>query len=223
MRLINESWEVAVRPGFIQRFKENCKDLLGGKYRKKREKEKLVQNIEVDKGELNSRFDKVHGSDGLVETLLLSTAAMIELRIFLEYGDYLAVSLESLRRPTFSSSMWRLHPELNWQEVNTRLEAEEAMLTTYHKSQPHPIIAVRRDTPWLTDVYKAAQQLNIESSDLRHEIQAYAQRNSLCYNSIETLINKCDFSALGRKLLKDKAALDSIFQRSPHEQITVRN
>lgn len=77
-------------------------------------------------------------------------------------------------------------------------------------------------TPYLTDIAKAADRLGCESSMVRYQIIAYAERNNFCHSGIKAMAQNGDFQELAERIMEDKRALDVIFRDRPHAQIEIR-
>jgi hypothetical protein len=71
---------------FISKYKDQCSRALR---LQKKSREELLNTIKIDEGELWSRWEEVHGSDGIIVVFRNSTAAMMEMRLAIEYGDVL--------------------------------------------------------------------------------------------------------------------------------------
>ncbi len=72
--------------------------LLKGQYKGKEEAARLRHDIKLNEETINSRWDEVHGQDGLCAVLTESIGAMMELRLYTDYGDYLAINLKRLSK-----------------------------------------------------------------------------------------------------------------------------
>ena len=204
--------------GFIQDIKKQCVDLVQGKGSKK-EREAKINKLRIDEDMLDSRFHEVHGPDGLCDTLMENAALMIEIRLKVEYGDYLAVSLAKLKEPKFEGFQWKIHPKLSWVDVGRLLKKEKAEMDRHLSSTNLP----RPETPWLDDVNKAAQMLAIDEEQLIYEITWYGKRNEFCHSGIKRMIDEADFNNLADRIIADKKSLCAIFKGRPVEQIEMRN
>lgn len=89
---------------FIQKIKRNCQEALKLN-RKSKDFAKLQADIAIDSGMLRSRFDETHGPEGLCETIIHASNAMLELRLKIEYGDYLAINCAMLKEHRFQGYM----------------------------------------------------------------------------------------------------------------------
>ena len=54
-------------------------------------------SVEILDDEIKSRYDKIHGKDGLCSALMEIFNVMAELRLKAEYGDYLAYTCTALK------------------------------------------------------------------------------------------------------------------------------
>lgn len=99
------------------------------------------------------------------------------MRLWLDYGDYLAVNLKELRTSTFDTCQWRLDPSLDWQQIDAIIRSErraigdfdEFEVVIYSSSSPLPQDPSQVKTPWLDDVAKAATMLGISRDQLLFE------------------------------------------------------
>ncbi|KAI4240240.1 MAG: hypothetical protein L6R40_005269 [Gallowayella cf. fulva] len=99
------------------------------------------------------------------------------------------------------------HRHKDWQEINAHIEQDEARLDEHHdlRAQGH-----KRDipeTPWIDSVEKAAKKLDVETSQQRYVIKAYAQRNYLRHSGAKRLIEQCDWKAHAEQLNRDISRL----------------
>ena len=130
-----------------------------------------------------------------------------ELRLDLEYGDYLAVRCERYKREDMNGLEWKLHPEMQWPDVDRELAKEDESLEQYRREggretgDPYP------ETPWLNSVAKAAMIAKMDPSAVRFEIHHYAKRNNLVYSEVKKMINHAQFEALGRQIVAGKRIL----------------
>ena len=60
-------------------------------------KRKKPKGVKIIDAEIQSRYDKIHGADGLCCALIEIFNAMAELRMKVEYGDYLAYTCTALK------------------------------------------------------------------------------------------------------------------------------
>lgn len=51
--------------------------------------------------------------------------AMVEVRMWLEYGDYLAIYCKALSHGGMKDLLWKRTEKCDWQEVSRRLKIEE--------------------------------------------------------------------------------------------------
>lgn len=51
---------------------------------------KMTKEVEILDDEMNSRYEKIHGRNGLCHNLIELFNAMAEIRMMVEYGNYLA-------------------------------------------------------------------------------------------------------------------------------------
>ena len=134
--------------------------------------------------ELQFRYEKIHGNDGLCAVLLELFNAMAELRLKAEYGDYLAYAWTSLRGNNMNDMFWKVQ-KIDWQAVAQRILEEESTMAN-EKRRRLPL----SPTPYLDDITKAADRLGCEAGMIRYQIIAYAERNNFCHSGIKEMIEQ---------------------------------
>ena len=211
---------------FINMVKENCKKVLT--MRSGKEKREALKMLEIEDGMLQSRYEEVHGVDGLCAALMDSVHAMMEIRFRIEYGDYLAYRLSHLKESRMQDLLWK-REHLDWQEVAKKIreekKAEEKWLdrrigprvTVELWKEPHP------PSPVLDDVAEAARMLHLSEEQIVYEIFQYATRNEYCHSGVKKLIDTCEWSELAEQIAHDKAALNAMYQERPRDQLNMRD
>lgn len=71
-----------------------------------------------------SRWEEVHGENGLCQTIVEYIQAVIELRFRLEYGDYLAVSCGALKGFQFQGYLPKKQNQCTWIDIASKLKDE---------------------------------------------------------------------------------------------------
>ena len=198
---------------FINWWKGRCCALLQAKPFAKK---KLTQEVEILDNEMQSRYDKIHGSDGLCTTLVELFNAMAELRMMAEYGDYLAHVCSALKANNMSDMVWKIK-KLNWQEVGQQIKKEETTRAE-EKRRRLPLSL----TPCLDDIARAATRLGHDFGIVRYQILAYAERNDLYHSGVKSMIQNGEFQELAERIVVDKRALEIIYRGRPHDQIEMR-
>ena len=179
-------------------------------------KKKIAKGVEILDDETSLRYKKIHGTNGLCHNLVEIFNAMVELRMMVEYGDYLAYTCTALNRDNMSDMKWKVE-ELDWQAVAEEVQKEQATLAD-EKRYRLPI----SPTPYLDDIAKAAERLGYEADLIRYQIVAYANRNNFCHGGLKAMINHGDFQELAERMMEDKRTLKVIFHGRPSEQIEMR-
>ena len=176
---------------------------------------------------IKSRWDEVHGKGGLVEALLHNASVMIEMRLYHQYGDYLAENLKRTRCNAFNDMLWKLDSK-DWACVADALQREEAAMQEYSESQTRlvfgqggPVIS-KPAMPWHDDVKIAANRLRMDTEDLKWEIVTYAKRNRLSHNGIGQLLDNCQWDRLAERISSDLGVLGMVFPGRGSEQIAMR-
>ena len=113
----------------------------------------MAKEVEILDDEMQSRYDRIHGEDGLCSALVEIFHAMAELRMKAEYGDYLAYACTALKGENMKDMIWKTE-KLDWQAVAKRVLEEESTLAKeklrYLAFSP---------TPHLDDIAKATDRL----------------------------------------------------------------
>ncbi|KAL9063218.1 MAG: hypothetical protein Q9161_009583 [Pseudevernia consocians] len=198
---------------FINWWKDRCHALLqASPFARKN----LTQEVEILDNEMQSRYDKIHGNDGLCTALMELFNAMAELRLRVEYGDYLAHTCSALKAENMSDMIWKVK-RLDWQEVGRQVKKEE---TTRAEEERRRLPL--SSTPYLDDIAKAAARLGHDFRLVRYQILAYAERNDFCHSGVKSMIDYGEFQELAERIVEDKRALEIIYRGRPHEQIQMR-
>ena len=168
--------------------------------------------------------------DGLIAKLVKSVQAMQEVRMVNEYGDYLALAcadLNTLCGEIIGSSkipIWKARPEMDWQAVAAAIEEERKDLQESRNGWITSWKGTERvKTPFLNDIRKAAQILDVPADQIEYEITEYAKRNSFCHTGIKQLIDECRWEELGRKTLFDLQALNGQYAARDAKYEHLRN
>ena len=132
-------------------------------------RKKMTKEVEILDGEMQSRYDKIHGHDGLCHVLVELFDAMVEIRMKADYGDYLAYTCAALESESMSGLIWKID-KYDWQEVARQIEKEERT-----KAQQEARRLAISPTPYLDEVTKAATRLGYDYSMVRYQILAYAE------------------------------------------------
>lgn len=169
---------------------------------------------------IKSNWEQLHGQDGIVTALLNNFSKLLEVRFYLQYGDYLAESLNRFKDETFKEYHWKKQ-SIDWVEVSRKLDEELEELKSYEIWRHCP----GREppaTPLMDDTNKAAQKLNMSPADLRWEIKTYAHRNLVVHNNTKRLVDCCNWSTLAERTCKDLATLHRVYPGRGQEQIAMR-
>ena len=177
------------------------------------------------------RWDEVHGVNGLASVLVGQCHTLAELRLYNEYGDYLAQSLEFLKAETETQdrAVWK-QVGMAWQEVAPLIEKEEEEIKNYNAMSgwaqsnldyPVPL------TPVHNQLKEAAAILSergpeVTQSQLAYEIKSYATRYSLAHNGVQQMIKKCNWDQLAKRTYQDFQVLGTAFPGRPTEQMQMR-
>ena len=110
---------------FINWWKEKCSAMLDSSPFGRK---KIAREVEVLYGDMNSRYEKIHGPNGLCVVVVDVSNAMAELRLKAEYGDYLAYTCSALKGDNFNDMIWKIQ-KVDWQVVGSQILEEEKMIT----------------------------------------------------------------------------------------------
>ena len=194
-------------------WKDRCSALLqANPFTKKN----LTYEVEILDNEMQSRYDKMHGNDGLCATIMELFNAMAELRMKAEYGDYLAHTCTALKTENMGDMIWKAQ-KLDCQEVGRQVKKEE---TTRAREERRRMPL--SPTPYLDDIAKAATRLGHDFAIVRYQIFAYAERNDFCHSGVKNMIEQGEFQELAERIVEDKRALEIIYRGRPHDQIEMR-
>ena len=178
---------------FIHKIRDNCSAAKNPF--SKGSRADLLESITTDRDMLASRWDSIHGEFGLASTLIESIRAMTEVRMRIEYGDYLAMKLAELKKDKVEEKaqghLFR-RSTTNWVEVSEvmkkeRTEEELVQNMPIRCGKPMPTV----DTPCLDSIRRAASIVNVDPQQLMYEIEAYAARNMICHIGIGRMVEKC--------------------------------
>lgn len=220
---------------YFSRLKEKCARLLDSKANlTTTERRSLQKDVEVNLNYAQSRHDQIHGRDGLVDQLKNCAYALVEYRLYQDYGDYLAKNLNQLKQPPADKceleGLLFKQSHLPWTEIAAHLARERAHehaasdanllrepLPPPHASSSPPGDVANPTTTasreWHDDLHKAVAIIGgpLTARQLAWEIEQYARRNATCHNGIDELIRDRRHYELGGKILRDLADLDRGF------------
>jgi len=194
---------------------KNCKEWLGlgcGRSDKKM-KEIAEYNITTQDRIGEKLWDDNYGPEGLVQVLHDNVNLMRELRMIIEYGDYLALGLERMCQQDMDDLIWRIST-VNWKGVWENIRREQRSLDSYY-SAPQTIDSKPPTTPFLKDTTVAANRTSINEDLILFEIEMYASRNELCHSDLKILINKCNWADLAKRILTDLESVKEVFRLHP--------
>ena len=180
-------------------------------------RKKMNQEVEILDDMMQSRWDTIHGKEGLCSAVIELFHAMAEIRMKAEYGDYLAYTCAALRTETMNDMKWKID-KCDWQEVAQMILKEERTKAD-EELRRFPV----SPTPYLDDIAKAASRLGHDINLVRYQIIAYAERNNFCHSGIKVMIDYGEFQQLAERIVEDKRALGVIFQGRPEAQIEMRS
>ncbi|KAL8734971.1 MAG: hypothetical protein Q9181_002994 [Wetmoreana brouardii] len=205
----------------IQNLKRQCEKAL--KLPKKgKERDAAIEQITIQDDFLHSYWERVYGPQGLCNALVEATHAFREIRLHIEYGDYLAVACRKYRTEKMNNLLFKINSQMQWPEINAEIEKEEERVREWKfeggfaSGKPHP------DVPWLRDTRLAADRYGMTVEDVRFEIRKYAKRNQICHSEVKKMIDRAQFQHLGEQILRDKATLNDIYGQNTGTVIDYR-
>lgn len=155
--------------------------------------------------------------------LMNATNAMLEFRLKIEYGDYLAVNCATLKEHQFQGFKWKETEGLDWGIVADALKKENVEMEEWRKTQKPPRLSSPRPaTPWMDDLKRAADRLNTTKERLLFEIQFYAERNGICHSGIKALVENCNWTVLAERISQDKKVLGGLYKDHPEDSRNLR-
>ncbi|KAL8917526.1 MAG: hypothetical protein Q9172_005814 [Xanthocarpia lactea] len=190
---------------FILVFGEKCNRYRKGK---SKNREEDLATIEINDAMLRSRWDAEEGTEGLWQGILDVMNAFIEHRMAVDYGDYLAVTLDGYRTPSMS---WK---GVKWSKVAEMMEEEEEEMRIWRKKLVRP--SQKPETPILDDIRKAAAKKKMLPAHVAFEIREYGKRNAQCHSGVRDLINNAAWHELAELILRDKQTLGNVYKNDPH-------
>ena len=179
-------------------------------------RKKIQKKVEIPDDEMSSRYEKIHGHEGLCYTLVEQFNAMAELRMMAEYGDYLAYTCTTLKGDVMNDMVWKTE-KLDWQAVAKKIQKEEATMEDEKRRR-----VPTSPTPYLDEIAKAANGLGYQVDLIIYQILAYADRNKFCDSSLKVMIQDGAFQQLAERIMEDKRALVNIYRGEPSAQIEIR-
>lgn len=207
---------------FVQSIRDKCR-AASQKTTSKSKRQELQHTICIKRDMFSSRWDTVHGIEGLCATLCQSIYAITEMRLKIEYGDNLAESLKELKKDQFDEAIrgkalfWRANSD--WQRTVEILNDElQAISRTQNNIRlgflDDPIPA----TPCLDDIRQAATKLGIDAAHILFEIRSYAT----CHAGIKGMIQGCQWQKLAEQICRDKKCLSKVFEGRTEAQVRMR-
>lgn len=198
---------------FFSKVNRNAQELLKSTNEiTKKQREKALEDLLIDMNYARSGWEQVHGKGMLVDQLKNSAFVLMEYRIFQDYGDYLAKSLDVVKSERKVRDQMKSNFKLSWDAISTAIQHDEWKLkAAQDRNDEYP-----PDTPWLDDVEAAVTILEtgITTDHLAWEIKEYAKRNRHYHNGLDGLIEKGDWMGLAAHIARDLQTLDSIFPAS---------
>ncbi|KAL8711843.1 MAG: hypothetical protein Q9220_003787 [cf. Caloplaca sp. 1 TL-2023] len=167
--------------------------------------------------ELQDRWERMEGPNGLIQNLAAAVECMAETRLIEEYGGYLGVSLAGLKTRDFdlSDTCWKAQ-KLSWIEVGQVLQQEEEELRRLVK-RPYDSMEDYQPIGQMTkDFHEAAKALNMNISPILFEIGEYTKRSLLpSHNRLRSLIDEAQWLSLAQTILGDKEKVKKFWGQDP--------
>ena len=195
-------------------WKEKAEDIL---HLRGKKQERAKNELSILDGMMQSRYDMIHAPGGLLDILVKEFNAMAEIRLTLEYGDYLSLACRKLKDKRMDEMQWRVD-RVDWTEAAQKIREEEEI--ALEEEQRHRTI--KTPTPYLDSIREAAQILGLTEKAVRFQIVGFGERNDMCHSHLEAMILKGSFHTLAEKIVEDKKGLDIIYQNRPNDQIEMR-
>ncbi|KAL8786461.1 MAG: hypothetical protein Q9213_002777 [Squamulea squamosa] len=129
----------------LNTYKDNCEEATRAS--KGKQKDALLDRISIDDGILESVHEKLHGKSGLCQKVAESVAAMKEIRVSAELGDYASYSIMDLKgrtmdaediewRKKYNSGVKRLIEECEWDLLANQLCHDRDRLKWLFENDP---------------------------------------------------------------------------------------
>ncbi|KAI9836575.1 MAG: hypothetical protein M1819_001207 [Sarea resinae] len=162
-----------------------------------------------------------HEAGGLYEILTYWMPAMMEFRINIQYGQYLADHLPGFQRPTRDQVPW---PQL-WKEISVELDEERDLDFNYmvqkyhtpHHAMPPP--PPPPHLPFLDQIDAAAQTLGLSRRDVCFELDGLAGlSDASSHLPIAELVRGCYFHTLANRIWHDAKLAGFVYWHRPRER-----
>lgn len=167
-------------------------------------KKEIQEEISVLDGALASRHDLFHEKDGLVQSLFDTWDTLVETRIFLEYGDYLALILPDYKGQPSQNLPWHKARQ-DWITIDDFLNEEEARLKQNKNA----------NAPYTEALKQKANEKGRDYNLVRYQVSTYAQRNRIAHVGLRDLIDHARWAAVAQRILADRDAIQVIFRDRP--------
>ena len=152
------------------------------------EKKQLIDdNVVALDAALESRWRHEQGPEGLIQLVTDAIDSMIEIRMVMEYGDYLALQCEALNQGDMRRLLWKTTTGCDWKIVANKLREEEKALDIHQENPNSPV----PETPWLNDIKTAVERKGLNLDQTIFEIKGYGDRNAMAHIGIERMIDEC--------------------------------
>ncbi|KAI4128307.1 MAG: hypothetical protein LQ338_002806 [Usnochroma carphineum] len=194
---------------FIIDLGQRCCDALQGE--RKVDKKENMAVIVMNDSMLQSRWEAEESPEGLWQGILDVLDAFTEQRMTIDYGDYLAVSLEQYKRNDMTDLSWNGIP---WTDVAELLDNEEGAMELWLKTSRDP--KEKPERPFYDAVLRAAGLKKLPPGQVVFEIKEYAKRNNQCHNGLRDLIDKAAWTELADLTARDKQRLQEIYRNDPY-------
>ena len=200
---------------YILDLGEKCQSLLKGRLRTHQAKKEELATVKINDAMLRSTWETEESKEGLWQGIFDVLDAFTEHRMTADYGDYLAISLDSYRG---ADLQWT---GIIWTEIAELIEIEEEALYRFENSRPQPDTAPQ--TPMLDDCTKVATKKGLSTGQVIFEIKEYARRNTQCHSGVRNLINRAKWQELAELMMRDKQRLREVYRQHPLEQQRMRD
>jgi len=172
---------------------------------------------------IQRRYQEIHGEHGLEQILREASAAFIEQRLLLQYGDYMADHCKASRSDKMNGLdlVWKEYPSKNWIGLARQIAAEREKISEYkheiYSVRRHPRELVRPDTPMLDSCERAGEPMGLSGEQIAWEIQKYAERNQQSHSYIQSMIDNANWNQLAETLARDEELLETVFPFAPEK------
>ncbi|KAI4225638.1 MAG: hypothetical protein L6R36_003754 [Xanthoria steineri] len=188
---------------FLEQFEEHLATFIADPLN--REKEVAVQTLNMVFHSTIMLFKRSHF---YFADSIRAVREFARMKYLVEYGDYMSAHLKyfQIEANAKSEGIDNL-VGLIWTDAHKKLEEEKKALRRYHRG-----IQWTRPRQKMTDCIAAAcDELCLNYDNIAYCIAFYSERNEACHNMVTEHIKRCDWPALAKQLVSDRAEMPAVY------------